>query len=309
EVDTDRMPTWLRGDATRLRQALLNYANNAVKFTETGRVVLRARLLHDSADAVRVRFEVEDTGRGIAADKLPLLFRDFEQVDASTTRQYGGTGLGLAITRRLARLMGGEAGAESRLGAGSTFWFTALLHRSPEQHAQSASQARLISEADADAATQLRQQHAGARVLLAEDNEVNRELAMLWLQDVNLAVDSAVDGREALLLARACSYDLVLMDMQMPNLDGMQASRAIRALPGWQSTPILAMTANAFDDSRRQCEAAGMNGFISKPVRLEELHVALLLWLSLRQAGQLPIWHAEEGAFLPAVPAAAQPSH
>ena len=280
ETDTDSVPMWLRGDPTRLRQALLNYAGNAVKFTAHGRVILRARLLDETDAGVQVRFEVEDSGAGIATDKLPLLFGDFEQADASTTRQHGGTGLGLAITRRLARLMGGEAGAQSQLGVGSTFWFTVRLQRCPDQAVQDAQGATPGVPADAvDDATRLRQQHAGARVLLAEDNEINRQLALIWLQDLNLTVDVAVDGREAVALAQAGAYDLVLMDMQMPQMDGLQATRAIRALPGWQDTPILAMTANAFDDNRQLCQAAGMNDFVTKPVLLPALHAKLLAWL------------------------------
>ena len=280
ETDTDSVPMWLRGDPTRLRQALLNYAGNAVKFSARGKIVLRAQLLDDTADGLQVRFEVEDSGAGIAADTLPLLFSEFEQADASTTRQHGGTGLGLAITRRLARLMGGEAGVQSQLGVGSTFWFTVRLQRCPDQTVQDAQGATPGVPADAvDDASRLRQQHAGARVLLAEDNEINRQLALIWLQDLNLAVDVAVDGREAVALAQAETYDLVLMDMQMPKMDGLQATRAIRALPGWQDTPILAMTANAFDDNRQLCEAAGMNDFVTKPVLLPALHAKLLTWL------------------------------
>ncbi len=281
KIDTDSVPMWLRGDPTRLRQALLNYAGNAVKFTARGKIVLRARLLDDAADGLQVRFEVEDSGAGIAAYTLPLLFGDFEQADASTTRLHGGTGLGLAIARRLARLMGGEAGAQSQVGVGSTFWFTARLQRSPDQGAQGVASA-VLAEAP-DAASQLRR-HAGARVLLAEDNEINRELALFWLQDLNFSVDVAVDGREAVVLAQAGAYDLVLMDMQMPQMDGLQATRAIRALPGWQDTPILAMTANAFDDNRQLCEAAGMNDFVTKPVQLPVLQDKLLAWLAPRAA-------------------------
>ena len=280
EIDTDNVPMWLRGDPTRLRQALLNYAGNAVKFTARGKIVLRAQLLDDAADGLQVRFEVEDSGAGIAASTLPLLFSDFEQADASTTRQHGGTGLGLAIARRLARLMGGEAGAESQVGVGSTFWFTARLQRCPDQGAEGA--ASVLPAEAPDAAAQLRRLHSGARVLLAEDNAVNRELALIWLQDLNLAVDVAVDGREAVALAQAGAYDLVLMDMQMPQMDGLQATSAIRALPGWQDTPILAMTANAFDDNRQLCEAAGMDDLVTKPVQIASLQAKLLTWLAPR---------------------------
>jgi two-component system, sensor histidine kinase and response regulator len=285
EIDTDSMPLRLRGDPTRLRQALLNYAGNAVKFTARGKIVLRAHPLDDTADGLQVRFEVQDSGAGIAADVLPLLFTDFEQADTSTTRQHGGTGLGLAITRRLARMMGGEAGARSQLGVGSTFWFTVRLQRCRGQAVPAAQSESASVPAEAvDDATRLRQQHAGARVLLAEDNDINRQLALIWLEDLNLTVDMAVDGHEAVALAQAGKYDLVLMDMQMPQMDGLQATRTIRALPGWQATPILAMTANAFDDNRQLCEAAGMNDFVTKPVLLTALHAKLLAWLAPRKS-------------------------
>jgi two-component system, sensor histidine kinase and response regulator len=238
-------------------------------------------MLHgETADGVQVRFEVQDSGAGIPADKMPLLFNDFEQADASTTREHGGTGLGLAIARRLARLMGGEAGAESQLGFGSTFWFTARFHRNEGQDASAAAAAVLTAPQDAHA--QICRLHSGARVLLAEDNEVNRELALCWLEELNLCVDVAIDGREAVMLAQAGPYDLALMDMQMPQMDGLQATRAIRALPGWQDTPILAMTANAFDETRQLCSAAGMNDVVTKPVRLAALHDKLLTWLAPR---------------------------
>ncbi|NJD89472.1 MAG: PAS domain S-box protein [Betaproteobacteria bacterium] len=272
-LDADDVPAWLRGDPTRLRQALLNYASNAVKFTERGGVVLRARLLEETAEGLAVRFEVEDTGIGIPADKVPGLFRAFEQADASTTRQYGGTGLGLAITRRLAELMGGEAGVESEPGRGSLFWFTVRLERG-----HGAEQARPSSPSD-DSEIRLRLRHAGARVLLAEDNAVNREVALELLHGAGLWVDTVADGEAAVEKLREADYDLVLMDLQMPRLDGLAATRAIRRIPGRELLPILAMTANAFEEDRQACEEAGMNDFVAKPVDPAVLYETMERWL------------------------------
>ncbi len=273
EVRGPAAPVWLRGDPTRLRQAVLNYAANAVKFTERGAVLLRAELQEAHGDDVLVRFAVDDTGIGIAPGLRDHLFQPFQQGDVSTSRRYGGTGLGLAITQRLAALMGGQAGVDSQPGAGSSFWFTARLRRG-----QGVLQAAVAVEAEA-AESLLRRQHAGARVLVAEDNPVNMEVVLALLNEVGLRVETAVDGLEALRLAEAGPYDLVLMDMQMPRMDGLQAARAMRALPGWASTPILALTANAFEEDRRACEAAGMNDFIIKPFDPALLYKTLLRWI------------------------------
>jgi CheY-like chemotaxis protein len=278
--ELDSIPDTLLGDPTRLQQALLNYAANAVKFTEAGSITLRIRLERDETRAVLLRFEVEDTGIGISEEAQLRLFNAFEQADNSMTRQYGGNGLGLAITRKIAELMGGETGVRSTLGVGSTFWFTARLKRSRPQ--------AVIAPTNGEDAEEIpRREYADSKILLVEDEPLNREIARALLEDVGLAVSAAEDGREAVSLAAEQSYALILMDMQMSHLDGLEATREIRRLTGYKDTPILAMTANAFAEDKQRRLAAGMNDFVSKPVHPSHFFTKLLTWLNTI-SGQVP---------------------
>lgn len=266
----------LRGDKTRLEQALVNFLGNAVKFTDHGGITLSCRIIEENETGYLLRFEVLDTGIGMTDEQQARVFDAFEQADSSTSRKYQGTGLGLAITKRIAQLMGGETGVTSAPGKGSTFWLTCRLGKG--------SQAKPAITTHTEPAKQvLAREYQGRKILVVDDEPINREVVGDILEDIGLDVDMAENGQEALQKIRQARYDIVLMDMQMPELDGLSATKAIRAVPELKNLTIIALTANAFDDDRDKCLAAGMNDFISKPFKPDNVFEKLLTWLAQRR--------------------------
>jgi signal transduction histidine kinase/ActR/RegA family two-component response regulator len=272
------VPAAVLGDAGRVRQMLMNLVSNAVKFTETGGIEVRVRCPSVTADSATIEWAVADTGIGIASDKLGAVFEEFVQADASITRRFGGSGLGLAISKRLAEQMGGELRVESTVGVGTCFTFSLILPLS-EMPAESDNDGRTTAafkELIADLGRPL-------RILVAEDSAINQFVAATLLEDIGVHADIVGDGLEAVASATRNRYDLILMDMQMPELDGIEATRAIRARGGFLATvPIIALTANAFDEDVRICLDAGMNDFISKPIERELFLAAMCRHLENR---------------------------
>ena len=270
----DDIPTMVMGDVSRLRQILLNLLNNSVKFTESGGVVLAAGMGAPAADgAFELHITVTDTGIGIPEDAMGRMFQSFSQADAATSRKYGGTGLGLAISKRLSEAMGGTMWVESAgvPGQGSTFHLTIATRAAVDQTAAPGS---------ASGPLDLDPEHASRhplRILLVEDNAVNQKLATRLLSRMGYQADLASNGLEAIEAVDRQRYDLVLMDVQMPEMDGLEATeQIIKRIPEANRPWIVAMTANAMDGDRERCIEAGMNGYVSKPIRVDELVAAVL---------------------------------
>ena len=282
------LPKVLRGDPLRLGQVLINYANNAIKFSEKGRIEVRVRQVVGDTHGCLLRFEVSDCGIGLSEAEIEKLFQQFQQADTSTTREYGGTGLGLAICKQLAQLMGGEVGVRSRPGHGSTFWFTARLGISSAtvpaliDRVKDAAAELLASSRSAAVMSALK----NARILLVEDNTFNQQIALEMLEDVGSSVCLAANGMEALELLRQTAFDCVLMDVQMPLMDGLEATRRIRADPRLADMRVLAMTATATSEDRVRCIEAGMDDFISKPIQPALMYQTIANWLPERDQNE-----------------------
>jgi signal transduction histidine kinase/ActR/RegA family two-component response regulator len=272
EVAPD-VPDLLLGDTFRLRQILINFVGNAIKFSERGQITVRAVITEQDSGSVLLRIEVKDQGIGISPETQARLFHAFTQADGSMTRKYGGTGLGLIISKRLALMMGGDVGVISEEGRGSTFWATARLKRA------AADQHHDVSEPEDSPREMLARLFSDCRVLVVEDDPISQEVEVFLLEDAGLAPDVASNGQEAIDKVRGGDYALILMDVQMDVMGGLEATRAIRQMPGMAGIPILAMTANAFNEDRAECLAAGMNAHISKPVRPETFYATVLHWL------------------------------
>ncbi len=268
-VDVDpALEVPLRGDPLRLGQILINLTNNAIKFTDHGYITIHINLLEKSEKSLLVNFEVQDSGIGISEEQQHKLFESFQQADASISRKYGGSGLGLAICKQLTQMMEGEIGVRSHLGQGSTFWFTAYLGHGRKQFKES-------KESSTPNLSCLLNRH----ILVADDNQLNQQVAQELLQNVGMTVEFADDGAIAIEKIMNSHFDAVLMDVQMPNMDGLEATRKIRALTKFKALPIIAITANVTTEESERCLAAGMDDFTGKPIDPDKLYNTLAKWL------------------------------
>ena len=282
EIDPRLNHCELIGDPMRLQQVLLNLLGNAVKFTKQGSITVSIKILEETSEGKLLYFAVQDQGIGIATDAVERIFQPFEQADGSTTRKFGGTGLGLPICSRLIKLMGGNIQVLSTPHVGSTFSFEIRLQKITITPSQ-LDQGKVISGLEAEA--RLIREFAGTRILVAEDDWVNQEVALELLREVlGFSVDIAENGRIAVEKITANHYDIVLMDVQMPEMNGIEAAERIRQIPAFQNLPIIAMTANAFAEDRALCMKAGMDDFVAKPVDTDLLFITLLKWLSAKAA-------------------------
>jgi PAS domain S-box-containing protein len=286
------IPVWVAADRNRLRQALSHLLSNAIKFTEHGQVGLAVALVKQTQDAVTLRFTVSDTGIGIARDQQHRLFQSFTQADESSGRKYEGAGVGLAIAKQIVELFGGEIGVRSEPNRGSTFWFTAVFGRATQPAASVAPALPATSPKPPVAAPSLREPtpappspaaslHRLSKVLLAEDNKVNQRITMRLLEKLGVAADAVLNGREAVEALGKTDYDLVLMDCQMPEMDGFEATAVIRNKERHgRHTPICALTANSLEGDRERCLSAGMDDYMTKPVGLEQLQQTIHRWVT-----------------------------
>ena len=280
----------LRGDPLRLSQILINYVNNAVKFTAQGEITIRAMLLEKNEKDNLIRFEVQDTGIGMTGEEMAGLFQTFHQADSSTSRKYGGSGLGLAISKRLAELMGGLVGVESEAGKGSIFWLTVRLGKTVNPGKFPPEKDKPGGQWQADGLHAAQAAINGAHILVAEDNPFNQQVTAGFLQNAGAIVCVASNGKEALDRLSRGRFDCVLMDIQMPEMDGLEATRIIRADTGMAGTPVIAITANATNEDRERCLAAGMDDFIGKPFKPHAFYATIAKWLPVRPSqAKLPV--------------------
>jgi len=268
------LPGPLIGDPTRIRQAMLNYASNAIRFTERGSISLRLRPLHERHDSVLLRFEACDTGIGVPAALRAQLFQQFVQAGNPAPGSSGGTGLGLAIVRQIAERMGGEVGVDTAAGGGSTFWFTLRLQKLARKRS-----GRLPAAVTTVASETPDRRRSDSRLLIVDDERSNRELVLAMLDSVGLQADCAASGEEAVAQAAKNHYALILMDLQLPRIDGIEASRRIRRLPGCGSVPIIALSGNVLADVVEACQQAGVNDFVGKPFSMDALLETVTRWL------------------------------